>query len=191
MQIHQFFTVGNSTIEILSHNDNSSFVQYVDMPMVKYDHTLVNIDEERLMLVSGHFLSGDSYVFDTNGGIWENGPFLHNGRLNSQVGRVTFMNGSIIIMVASGEFDSTTEINNLEEESQWRFGPQLPHSIMDGGSVQLANTFIIAGGFKDGFEVLDTIWIFDTDYEEWKLLDVQLKTTRLDAAAFLVPDDFC
>ena len=74
--------------------------------------------------------------------------------------------------------------------SAWHFGSELPIEMDRGTSVQLEKTFLFVGGYHND-SVLDTIWKFDVDNEEWILMEQKLKYARMYTAAFLVPDHFC
>ena len=172
--------------ELFDSNANR-FIKFVDLPQDRYLHNIIQIDDNRAMLLGGQDLYQDTYDFSTT---WKQGPELTTPRQSCQAGLVTFENGTKVVVAAAGDNEGSTEFLNLEE-TEWHFGPQLPNVIKGGASVQLENTFLIVGGNDDGRDALDTIWTFDTDAETWVLLNEHLATARRYTAAFLVPDDFC
>ena len=120
---------------------------------------------------------------------WTDGPILSTGREISQAGLVTFSNGTKVIVAAGGYEVKSSELLVLGT-SEWMYGPDLPHDICCGASVQFENTFLVVGGFHDN-SYQDTIWKFDIDVGNWVIMDQKLATPRDYLAAFLVPDSFC
>ena len=165
---------------------STSFITYVDLPVERYYHNIVSIEENRAMLLGGQTTFQEAYTFN---GTWSNSSTLSRGRQYSQAGMVTFNNGTKMVVAAGGVNEQTTEFLNFDED-EWNFGPDLPYSIYRGASVQLNNTFLIVGGDSNG-TALDTIWKFDAEAEEWILLNEHMTTARYYTAAFLVPNDFC
>ena len=179
---------GLATTELFDSGRNS-FVPFVNLPEERYYHNLISIDDNRSMILGGQDPYQDTFIF--NGVSWQEGPMLSRERWISQAGLITFQNGTQIILAAGGRYDQTTEFLNVEDD-KWHFGPDLPYDIYGGASVQLENTFLIAGGYSIiSNAYLDTIWSFDTEVEEWTLLNEHLTIGRLTTAAFLVPDEFC
>ena len=177
-----------ASTEILS---ESSFAPYADMPVPRGYHNLVNMDEDRVMLLGGQARYVETFIYDANNGTWSNGPNLKSGRYSSQAGLVTFTNGSKAVMVAGGfPHIRTSEYLMLDGDGDsWTFGPLLPIDICDGASVQLDKSFLIVGGNNGTYQ--DTIWMFDTAINDWTLLEQRLTIARSHSSSFMVPDNFC
>ena len=173
-----------SSTELFNSSSNS-FVPFVKLPKKRELHTLVSIDENRVMLLGGQNPYVDTYLYKD--GSWIQGPVLSRGRYKSQAGLVTFNNGTKMVVAAGGNNEQSTEFLPVDGEA-WHFGPDLPYRIELGASVQLQSTFLIVGG-SNGSN-LDTILKFDVEAEEWILLE-HLTNSRKYTAAFLVPDDYC
>ena len=171
----------------LFNSSSSSFVPFDDLPVPRYHHNLISIEDTKAMLLGGEDKYKETYNF--KGGAWQDGPMLSVGRQYSQAGLVTFDNGTQMIVATSGQDQSTSEFLTVGED-EWRLGLELPYYIYYGASVQLENTFLFVGG-NNGSTVLDTIWKFDIELKEWVLLDEHLTNKRQYTAAFLVPDEFC
>ena len=177
---------GLASTELLD-SDSNNFMPFLELPMERHDHNIISIDDNRVMLLGGQDVYQDTYLFD--GAAWITGPLLSVGRYGSQAGLVTFRNGTQMIVAAGGLGEQTTEFL-LVYGDEWHFGPDLPHEIRFGASVQLGNTFLIVGGY-DGSIFYDTIWTFDVEAEDWIELNQHLTTARDVTAAFLVPDEYC
>ena len=179
----------NSEVGYLKETEvlNDNFARYQDMLVERDHHNMVRIDSNRYMMLGGQSQFVETYNFN---GSWSHGPNLSIGRHESHAGLVTFGNQTRMIVAAGGiGADKSVELTNVFGD-EWVVGPDLPHAIQTGASVQLTRTFLIVGGFN-GSRYLDTIWMFDTFDSSWTLLDQKLAKPRSDMAAFLVPDEYC
>ena len=180
-----------TSTEVLD-SDSDTFVSYKDLPEGREQHNLVNINSSVVMMLGGaDSYHADTYIFNAavDGGTWIVGESLLVGRMKCQAGLVTLKNGTRAVVVAGGVDERTTEFFNLDTKI-WSFGPDLPYDINQGASVQVDDTFLIAGG-KTGSNYLENLIKFDTESESWIEMSQKLPIGRIRAAAFLVPDDYC
>ena len=179
-----------ATTQVLK-NTSKSFEPFVNLTKSTGYHNLVQMDENKTMLLGGSFLpEHETHIFHLANNTWSKGPTLLRGRTIGQAGLVKFPNGSSMIVAASGIYELTTEFLDMNGENTWHLGAELPYVIVLGTSVQFENTFLIVGGVS-GADALDTIWMFNITTENWTLLNQKLSTARVSPAAFLVPDEFC
>ena len=180
------YVQGFSSTEVFNSTSNS-FIKSVSLPVLgkRNSHNIISIDENRTMLLGGQVYVQETFIFSDS---WSAGPKLSRWRRSCQAGLVTFNNGTRMIVAAGGIGEETTEFLIVDDD-QWHFGPDLPYEIRLGASVQFDSIFLIVGG--NNGSSLDTIWMFDTETEEWTLLNEHLTEARQWMAAFLVPDDFC
>ena len=167
----------------------SDFAPFMDLPAPRDFHNLVKINESFIMLLGGQEAFNETFLFDVNARIWTQGPSMLNGRRFTQAGLVTFDNGTKVVIVTGGQGLQSTEVLNLEEGA-WSYGVEFPHEIYWGNVVQLENTFIIVGG-HDGSKIMDTMWKYDTNVDDWILMPEKLSQPKEWMATFLVPDSYC
>ena len=180
-----------STTEIWSSDDNN-FIYYENLPEGRYYHSIVGIDKDKAILIGGQKNYTKTFMYD--GGSWVEGPSLAIGRRRGQAGFITFSNGTRVVVAAGGVGERSTELLNLDEQEQkWILGPDLPHEISNGFSVQMGDTFLIVGGriSSGNTTYYDSILMFNTSIENWIFLDEKLEKARAYTTAFLVPDRFC
>ena len=179
---------GLDTTDLFNRN-SKSFISSVDIPAERFGHSIISLqnNENEIMLLGGQYSYKKTYLYD---GKWRKGPMLSRGRAKSQAGLVTLKNKTRIILAAGGEDEQTTEFL-IGGDDQWQDGPDLPHKIFGGASVQLPYTYLIVGGKTNDSAYLDTIWTFDVETDNWTLLKEHLTTARAYTAAFLLPDNFC
>ena len=97
------------------------------------------------------------------------------------------------MIVAGGDLEPfTTNIYEFET-GNFRSGPFFPRGVTDASSVQFGDTFLVVGGKDANDEILDSIFEYDPENEEWIEREEKLTVARRDLAAVLVDDTvaFC
>ncbi len=107
-----------------------------------------------------------------------------------QAGLVTYPDGKKGILVAGGDYDSSSYFLDLETLT-WERKASLPTDIHLGASVPFENSFLIVGGISDDIhEYLNTIFYYNPNLDQWELLSAFMHYERGRFAAFLVPDSY-
>ena len=89
-------------------------------------------------------------------------------------------------MPSTTTYYTSTEILNLDT-LEWSAGPALPEALGFATAVQYRNTFLIVGG--SGSTILDTIYEYDAENDDWVSRPETLAVPRDNCAAFMMPDD--
>ena len=100
---------------------------------------------------------------------------------------VTYPDGSKGILVTGGLNDPSTFFLNLDTLI-WEPKANLPFDLMSAPSVPYKDSFLIPGG-NSSSELMDTILFYNTEFDQWEVLDQRLNVARDRFPAFLVPDE--
>ncbi len=121
---------------------------------------------------------------------WRPLPRIPSTKKWSQAGLVTYADGTQGILAVGGENERTSEFLEFGALT-WKPKQSLPNDIYFGASVPFRNSLLMVGGESNDLgKVLDTIYFYDQNNEEWQLLDQRLSVKRRNLAAFMVPDSF-
>ena len=177
------------------HGDISTYVcspstgcqAYVDLPGWPSQPRVVRVDERRIFVLPNGYVSGNvskSYIFDQVDETWSLLPDMPYPMFYTTVGLV---NGHDVVVVGGRNresyiFDLNTNL--------WRQGPDLPSGRKMGAGVQYQNSFFFVGGKNGHSQKTDTIFWLNPDDYKFETLPQRLPLPLVDAAAFLIPDDF-
>src|SRR5690606_42020164 len=67
-----------------------------------------------------------------------------------------------------GDYNGATEILLFDlETGSWRVGPQFPYPVHHPMAAALDGAVYVFGGYVDGWEASDAVWMLDTERLEW------------------------
>ena len=160
----------------------------VNLPRQRAMHNVLSLPIGMVMILGNNEETKKGYLYPSNG--WHEYTDLLEARKNMQAGLIKMQDSSYAVIAAGGENMSSTEVSQLGKWS-WSEGPELPHVVSHGASVQWqdSNSFIIVGGRDDS--VLDTLLKFNVEDLRWDLMTEKLSTAREQFTAFLVPEEYC
>ena len=159
------------------------------LSLLQIEELTLTVMESNSSCVASRYSKKETYIYDNIQGLWSDNYPMNHARKSPQAGLIQYPNNSWSIIVAGGEEEITTEIFNFDQKS-WTEGPELPYRIKSAASVQWNNSFIIVGGNSESGR-LKTLWKFDVESENWKLMEETLPTKGSNQEAFLVPDEYC
>ncbi len=131
-----------NTSEVLTENGWVAVEQ--DLPVTLWRHCMVLLNETTVLVVGGHNAetpySNETYLLDSDTGVWSEGPRLNIGRHDHSCGRIRTDSGSLEkrVIVVGGyneSFLSSVEVLNTETWT-WEFGPELPFGIEEASLVE-------------------------------------------------------
>ena len=74
--------------------------------------------------------------------------------------------------------------------NEWRDGPDLPSKMVGTSMVEdVSGGVVLIGGRDESGKFLDTLYHLSFDGTEWIEMPQKLKTARIDATTFYVPND--
>ena len=104
-------------------------------------------------------------------------------------GIVEYPDGTRGIMVSGGYKDQTSIFLNLET-LEWEDKAALPYDIYHVSTLPNNNSILAFGGYiYDVGEILDTIYYYNPEVDEWQLFS-HMNNERIDFPVFFVPDSY-
>jgi hypothetical protein len=187
---------GGSTIDGLRYTEGIGFASDVNLTLAEERHITLRINETHVMMIGAIKGKGKAWLLNIGTSTWTALPNMNDQtRTSPFAGLVTFPDGRKEVVVAGGEFQTSTEIFSFDDMT-WRNGPNdIPTdgaALFFGASVQFEDTFLAVGG-TDGHAlgvVTTTIFKFDPATEDWVELCEKLTIPRRDFTSFLVPADY-
>ena len=166
-----------------------SFSSYEPLPIGRYHHTMLTLDDNRVVLSGNGDTTSLNYVFEFSTETWTELPPQPQGKADGAAGILKYGNGSFELVVTGGERSKLTYIYSFHND-EWRDGPELPvfFELEDAISVPYGDSFLLVGGL-DSSVFRTSIIKYDIDTQNWETLPQTLTLGRFSHAAFLIPDD--
>ena len=165
-----------------------------------YDRRILTpVNYSTIFIVREHGYGRRTYFYNHLQNEFSNGPELKFERAGQVSGMFVDEYGDKFLIVAGGkvyvdgEFlhSKSTEILDLQNPVEWKTGPELPFTVYHASSIQYEDSFLVVGGIDESRKALSSIIKYDVGNEEFVKMPQEMKTPRSDAAAFLIPDDYC
>jgi len=169
--------------DTLIYGDERVFIPGPDLLARKEDHCQLTVGDDHIF-VTGGYESDTTYMMDWSKQAWNASNPIPNFDM---AGAACGLANDDVVVVAKEEF---TFLFSLADQS-WSAGPPLPRSLRGLSSVQVGETFVAIGGWSaETEEVYDGIYKFDSENEDWELLDASLGIPKASGAAVALPEGF-
>jgi hypothetical protein len=186
------------TAEVLTEQGWETLPQ--TLPVNISSHCSVLVNSTTVMVIGGSQnsqVSSNTFIFNTENEIWNDGPQLKNERRHHSCGIIRKNNQSeeFSIIVAGGVDQSrlsSIEILDLGS-NEWRKGPDFPFEIYASQMVEDQNggVVLIGGEYRTSGWTLDNLYQLPHGGEdsEWIKMKQTLKIGKRNHVAFFVPDN--
>jgi hypothetical protein len=182
-----------NTAEILT-EDGWQFVT-PSVPVGIAEHCMALINSTAAIVIGGRqgssFQTVNSYIFNSVGQEWHEGPPLKKARSSPVCGQIRSNDHSLgtSVIVIGGYNLTSTEVLD-DGASEWKYGPELPIGIDYAALVEdHSNGIYLIGGRSAIGDQLDSIFYLSHAESEWQELPQKLPTGRYHHTAFFVPDE--
>jgi len=145
----RIFTTGGANADSLSSADVLTAngwqrLSAATAPVPIFSHCMIQISSDEIMLIGGKQndnISGDTFVYNNQNGLWTSGPSLDNPRYRQACGRVpksAWTNQkSVIVVGGNGPTSILSSVEILSDDfTSWRSGPSLPDKIYGASMIE-------------------------------------------------------
>ena len=179
------------TSEVLTENGWKTV--HLSLPVSTEEHCVVLVNSTTIIVIGGGNNEKNSHFFNSETGMWTEGPQLKEGRRLHSCGIVRKGKEEFGVIVAGGEdvsYNKLSTVEMLDEgANEWRQGPELPYGINGAKMVEDQNGGVVLVGGYSSSGILDTLFQLSNGNEEWMEMKQKLKNGRNRHVAFLIPDN--